>query len=202
MFSMCLWILNLISFFLTLQIISVRKHTKHSNSQTSKSFDRYYITILFSLLLTIIYFLDATDNTTTKPTRQTKDVYEIDVLKNPTAFTGEGEEALITILNHRKVQGWKIELEVLDKRQHNAKPYFAIIHGCYRNFPHVTVKYLNYHNLFQHNSREKYRKLGYKSDPVSKQNRKTHDFDEFTDIPKFLKLIKKHTEKISNKSKK
>jgi hypothetical protein len=134
-------------------------------------------------------------NSTKKKPKKARDVYEIEPLQIPIHFQGEKKEEKITILNHRKGQGWKVELEVLDKRQKHPKPYFAIITGCYRSFPNVTEKYLEHHNFIQHNSRDKWRKIGYKSDPLRKKNLNTHDFDEFTDLPKFLKLIEKHTKK-------
>ena len=59
-------------------------------------------------------------------------------------------------------------------------------------FPKVSNKSLNHHNFIQQkNSINKWRKIGYKLDPLSKIG--TDQFDEFTDIPKFLKLIKKHS---------
>lgn len=136
------------------------------------------------------------DTNAGKKRKKSKDVFEIEPLKNPIPIQGEDEEELVTILNHRKGQGWKIELEVLDKRLPHAKPYFAIITSCYQTFPKVTNKYLNHHNFIQQkNSINKWRKIGYKTDPQSKKNYNTHDYDEFTDIPKFLQRIEKHHNK-------
>jgi hypothetical protein len=120
-------------------------------------------------------------------------------LKNPTSIQGEGKEKQVTIMNLSKCQGWKPELLVLDKRLGtNPKPYYAIITGCYDNFPNLTNKYLEHRNLIDHDSKHKWRQIGYKSDPLSKKNTNTHQFDEFTDIPKFLKLIQKHSKKNQN----
>jgi hypothetical protein len=113
-------------------------------------------------------------------------------LKNHIPIQGEGEEELITIMNLRKGQGWKPELLVLDKRLKKTPPYYAIITGCYNSFPNVTNKFLEHLNYIDHNSKHKWRKIGYKTDPVSKKNINTHQFDDFSDIPKFKKLIEKH----------
>ena len=57
------------------------------------------------------------------------------------------------------------------------------------------------HNLHQENSKYKWRKIGYNSDPQTKANLQTHDFDDFTDIPKYLERIKNHGKDKKPKSK-
>jgi hypothetical protein len=145
------------------------------------------------LVLLIIRLICLGESNSQQSKKKSKEVWEILPMLNPISVQGEGKEALVTIMNLRKGQGWKPELLVLDKRFKKEKtPYYAIITGCFTSFPNVTNKFLEQINYIDHNSKHKWRKIGYKSDPLSKKNIHYHQFDEFTDIPKFLKKIEKH----------
>lgn len=123
-------------------------------------------------------------------------------LTKPIPVQGEGDESLVTYLNHRKCQGWKMEFLILDKSLAKSTPaYYAISVGCYKKFPKTVERYLVQHNLHQENTKYKWRKLGYSSDPRTKANLQTHDFDDFTDIPKYLERIKNHGKDKKPKSK-
>jgi hypothetical protein len=72
---------------------------------------------------------------------------------------------------------------------------FSTINSCYKLFPKETEAYLLKWNLLQLNSRDRWRKIGFRNDPKSRRKSVAHDYDEFTTDPKILALIKKCQQK-------
>jgi hypothetical protein len=68
---------------------------------------------------------------------------------------------------------------------------FSTINSCYAAFPKETEEYLLKYNWLQLNSRDKWRKLGFKTDPKHKRNKDAHAYDEFSKDPKVLAAIQK-----------
>lgn len=134
-----------------------------------------------------------------KPNKS-KGVWEEKIIKRPKGYIPTPEDdKLDCIVNERKAVGWKMELLVVYK---GGDVIFSTIQSCYQAFPKETEEYLLKYNWIQVNSKDKWRKLGFRTDPKSKRNRDVHDYDEFSQDPKILDLIKKSYQKVPGGTKK
>jgi hypothetical protein len=118
-----------------------------------------------------------------------KGIWEEKTVIHPKGYIPKSwENELDMICNERKGVGWKMELLVIYK---SGDIIFSTINSCYQLFPKETEEYLLQYNWIQLNSRDKWRKIGFRTDPKSKRNRDVHQYDEFSQDPKILDLIKK-----------
>ena len=79
---------------------------------------------------------------------------------------------------------------------------FSTIDSCYQCFPQQTEEYLLKNNWMQLTSKSnKWRKLGYRTDPKSKRNLGIHSLDEFSTESWVLKAIEKWKKNQANKKK-
>jgi hypothetical protein len=99
---------------------------------------------------------------------------------------------LTYICNHRKAVGYKTELLV---EYNNGARDFALVNSCFSLWPADTQAFLEKHNWIISQSKNPWRKLGFKTDPSLKKNRITHDYDEFSDLPWVLQKIKDYKTK-------
>lgn len=124
---------------------------------------------------------------------------EVTVKRHKNYIRKPDDDELEAIVNERKQMGWKMELLVQYK---SGDLIFSTINSCYQLFPKETEEYLKKYNWFQLNSKNRWFKLGYKTDPKHKRNINVHPYDEFSDDPAIRALIQQSNQKMINNKKK
>ena len=123
---------------------------------------------------------------------------EVNVKRPKKYIQKDDDDELEAIVNERKQMGWKMELLVQYK---SGNLIYSTINSCYRLFPKETEEYLKKHKWFQNNSKNKWFKLGYKTDPRHKRNKNVHPYHEFSDDPTIRALIQQSNQKMINNKK-